>query len=738
MTTELSFHETLQGGFAWGQTDPRTGALLGDKAGIQFGFDGTIVMDDLDLFIADPQHTASFGGTYLGNLFQSRGLPPAEIVSGVFNFMAPGAGAPRLMVHEHTLRSGNEVYTLHGTKYLEGDPLACHTVGDLTTLYSTLKDASGAVVAAGLLHFPMKDFLALVTSFTAKGDESPLVAKMRFLKLFLHEEIYVLLTGFRSTPVPSDVRRKLARSNATRRDSYDVVVVGSGYGGGVAAARLTEPVPGRTARSVCVLERGRELRAGDFPTEPWQLACEVRTDLTPKGLFEFVDAGDIETVVGNGLGGTSLINANVMLRAEAAVFQEAAWPRALPDLEPYYAKALAMIQPVPHPSPPVKASVLREAVATAAAATDEPAPPVDTVPIAINFKDRYFRADTGNTQDSCVDCGGCVSGCNVTAKSSVDMNYLSVAEKQGAEIFVETEVLGLEDTAGAWRVHVRDVASGALSTISAAQVVVAAGVLGSFKLLRKSADAYGLNVSPALGTRFSGNGDILGFGYDTREPAEPTAGPTITTRVSYNTDPDVTKHFILEDGGVPQALTALLRDAMPFLNRTTDPNDAGFFHHMREWAREGADIVGVTTFGAMRRSLMFFGMGTEATSGALRLEGDAVKVSWPGVANQPFAKRIDDRMEALTFALGGSYFKNPNPRCFVDDKFITAHPLGGCPMGDSATSAVVDVNGAVFTYEGRLFVADGSIVPTALGLNPALTIAALSEHIVERIAATWR
>ena len=162
-----------------------------------------------------------------------------------------------------------------------------------------------------------------------------------------------------------------------------------------------------------MLERGRELRAGDFPAEPWQLACELRTVVTPNGLFEYVDAGDIETVVGNGLGGTSLINANVMLEADPRVFEEPAWPNDLPDLAPYYARALAMIQPSPHPSPPVKATVLREAVAKVAKDTGEPAPPVDTVPLAINFKDRYARADTGNTQEKCVDCGACVSGCNV-------------------------------------------------------------------------------------------------------------------------------------------------------------------------------------------------------------------------------------------------------------------------------------------------------------------------------------
>jgi len=319
------------------------------------------------------------------------------------------------------------------------------------------------------------------------------------------------------------------------------------------------------------------------------------------------------------------------------------------------------------------------------------------------------------------------------------MNYLSVAERQGAEIFVESEVLGLEPLGDdGFRVHIRDVGSSEATAIVARQVVLAAGVLGSFKILRASEGAYRLKVSPALGRGFSGNGDILGFGYDTDKPAEPTAGPTITTRVSYKADPDVRKHFILEDGGVPPALAALLRTALPFVTHRAAPGAHGFFHHLGETLREGADLVGVTQFGALHRSIMFFGMGTETDTGTLRLDGNRVKVDWPGVANEAFARRMDDRMAEITFALDGEYVKNPSPRTFLRDKFITAHPLGGCSMAEDGEHGVVDVNGAVFDYPGQLFVADGSIVPTAIGLNPALTIAALAEHIADRIVDGWR
>ena len=187
----------------------------------------------------------------------------------------------------------------------------------------------------------------------------------------------------------------------------------------------------------------------------------------------------------------------------------------------------------------------------------------------------------------------------------------------------------------------------------------------------------------------------------------------------------------------PDALTAVLRAALPFVERKRPPGDTGFFHEIRDWARTGADFVGLTGQGALRRSLPYFGMGSEATTGTLWLDGDRVKVTWPGVANEGFAGRIDDEMQALTFALGGSYVKNPDARSFLREKLITAHPLGGCPMGDDPGTAVVNALGELFGHEGVLFVADGSIVPTALGQNPALTIAALAEHIVEKMVAAW-
>jgi cholesterol oxidase len=738
MTTTLSFYEKLAGAFAWGETDPRSGAFAGKRAGIHFGFQGTIGMADLDKFIADPSHDASFDGVYLGNLFSSAGLPDPTFVEGSFEFMAPGPGAERQMIHKHVIESDGVRYTFEGVKHILDDPLAFDVIADLTTLYSTLKDPSGKIVAAGVLHFPMVDFPELVASFKSSGHDGFLVARLKFLKLFVHAELGVLLSGFEHPPAPKNRRRPLAKPVSERKTAYDVVIIGSGYGGGATAARLSawRDAEGK-GKSVCLLERGRDMRAGDFPEEPWQLAAEVRTASNPLGFVEVVAGGDINSVVGNGLGGTSLINANVMLRPRESIFEDRRWPKLLTyqALEPFYARAEEVIQPGPHPYPPVKAKALHQALENLQEAGAEPPFSIKTLPIAVNFEQGRKRAGD-IVQDACTNCGGCVTGCNFAAKSTVDLTYLAIAEQAGAEIYAESEVVHLEGSpATGYQVHVRKPGSTDVTVIAAKQVIVAAGTFGSFRVLSESKGVLGIGDS--LGTRFTGNGDVLGIGYDTHFPAEPQAGPTITTGITYLDAEVPANNFILEDGGLPLALTAVVRTFLPLVQHRRSP-DSGIGDKLRDFLHGAADFVGLKGYGALRKSLVYLGMGREEDTGHLEIDSSgAVKVVWPGVGNEPFATAIDSRMEQLTFALGGAYVKNPQARSLLPDQLITAHPLGGCPMGDDPASSVVDLRGAVHGHADGLFVADGSIVPCSLELNPALTISALAEYVAAGIIEVW-
>lgn len=728
--TELWFHEQMTGYFAMGADDPRTGDVQGQSANQWFGFDLQIHVDDLDAFVANRAYPATVTGKYLGNLFGDGAQ--IDVQSGKFLFMSMGPGDTRQMVHEHTFVHGGRTYAFKGVKYLDDDPLQIDMIHDLTTLYSTIRDDAGQIVAAGVLHFPMKDFARLVASFDTRGPGAGWGAKLKFLRMFLRQELHVLLEGFRQPPSPSNRRRSLVKPHASvDQGVWDVVIVGSGYGGGAVAKELSawrDPATNQGKR-VALLERGKEWRAGDFPDEPWQMPHAIKHKSNPTGLLDFSLGGDVDVLVGNGLGGTSLINANAMIEAEPAIFGLPVWP-TLPSLDPYYARARAVIKPSHDPEPPLKSQVFRAAASTVAGCTAS-----ELVPIAVNFQ-RVDRPDTGNVQDACTRCGGCVTGCNFTAKGTTDMNFLSIAEKQGLSIYCELEVIRVEPHADGYQLVVHDHQSKSDRTIVAKQVVLSAGALGSFGILARSKKAT-LAVSDALGTRFSGNADIIGFGYNSEKRTAQSFGPTITSIAKFWSAAKVEDHFIVEEGGIPRALTAIVRGLLAAASPFGHDWNHGIANELHEWLREKADLLGWQEKGALESSLTYLGIGSESHLGQLALsdaDDRMVIVKWPGAKKQPVFERSSSAMDEMTRAIDGTFLQ---PTSVKPVELLTVHPLGGCAMGDDPNTSVVDKHGAVHGHAGKLFVADGSIMATPVGVNPALTIAAISTYIADGIVAGW-
>ena len=211
---------------------------------------------------------------------------------------------------------------------------------------------------------------------------------------------------------------RLASPLRNLRVHYTVVVVGSGYGGAIAASRMA-----RAGQSVCLLERGKELVPGEYPDTPAEAVRQMQTDWpggrqgSRTGLFDLRVNPDINVLVGCGLGGTSLINANVALRAERRVFEDVCWPRALRDdvetrLTDGYRRAEAMLRPTPYPADaPQLAKLAALERAAAGVGGDFYRPPIN-----VTFKDG--RNHVGVEQRACVLCGDCVSGCNHGAKNT--------------------------------------------------------------------------------------------------------------------------------------------------------------------------------------------------------------------------------------------------------------------------------------------------------------------------------
>ncbi|MDH5676233.1 MAG: GMC family oxidoreductase N-terminal domain-containing protein [Myxococcales bacterium] len=554
--------------------------------------------------------------------------------------------------------------------------------------------------------------------------------------------------------------KRLSSPLTELKESYRVVVVGSGYGGGIAASRLS-----RAGVEVCLLERGKEWPVGGFPDTEVEALEQMQAE-TPElhvgkrtGLYDFHVDDEINVFRGCGLGGTSLVNANVSLKADPRVFDDPRWPRALVEdlptrVEDGYRRASAMLEPVLYPEdhPPLAKLGAQK---RSAAAMDQP---FERVPINVRFTAGENRA--GVEQPACTLCGDCVSGCNVGAKSTTAMNYLPDARKNGARIFCEVEVRSIAKRPdGKYAIHYRPLEHGRDAfdnapepTLVADIVVLAAGTLGSTEILLRSRER-GLSVSSALGSRFSGNGDVLAFGYNndhpihgigfgTRPPsAQPPVGPCITSAVDTRGGPVLKEGAIVEEGSIPGALAAILPKTFALTSKTFGKDtDHGIADFVRETGRELESLVRGPYHGAVDNTQTYLVMSHDDGNGRMELEGDRLRIRWPGVAEQPVFKRANDLVLQATAANGGTFLPNPLWSNHLKSELITVHPLGGCIMADGADAGVTNHKGQVFSGDAGeevhdgLYVADGSVIPVPLGVNPLFTISAVAERSIALLA----
>jgi len=590
-------------------------------------------------------------------------------------------------------------------------------------------------------------------------------------------------------------------------DSYDVVVVGSGYGGGVAASRLAH-VRGPDAPKLAVLERGREIPPGEYPDNPLDASREMQVTLADdgrtignaQGLYDLRVGPNVNVLLGCGLGGTSLINANVALEPDPRIYDH--WPEPYRKnrdlLLPYFDRARAMLGSKPYPSgktPPKLAALKKVAEGTG---MDFARPDIN-----VSFEDGFNAA--GIWQNACTDCGDCVSGCNYGAKNTVLMNYLPDAAAKGAQIFTGAEVIMLaregEESGGKWVLAVRDLSARdapgdapQYRLVTADIVVLAAGTLGSTEILLRSdgrfdrldpsfkrRDSLRARLSGELGKRFSGNGDVWSFGYNAHIPAGPGGrdrapvygvgagthevshgptppggeahkpGPCITGMATFTDPVDVTKSVLVEEGVMPGALAPVYAAAFPALAAMHgDPFRFGDvklrlddIRKLGETFEKDPLAFAETVYdGPVSRTMPFLVMSHDDADGELRLEADRVTVHWPQVGADPALIADEEVIKRACDAIEAEYLPNPLWQDAFGRRVVTVHPLGGCAMADRIDDGVVDHRCAVFdtgggVHEG-LFVCDGAVMPRAVGVNPHLAIAAVAERAVEILAREKR
>ncbi|MBI3681928.1 MAG: GMC family oxidoreductase [Acidobacteria bacterium] len=559
--------------------------------------------------------------------------------------------------------------------------------------------------------------------------------------------------------------------NQRRPDGYDVVIIGSGYGGAITAARLaTAQWPGAKP-TLCLLERGKEWLPGQFPDDILAGGQSIfEQNLNPLGLYKLQAGADIVAIMGSGLGGTSLINANVAIQPDDDVFDDPRWPQAIRDsrdagqLQQFYDRVRFTLNAGQHPD----GNALSKVKAMQKGAQGDPEARSFLLDIAVNF-----QPDGPNRwqveQRKCINCGDCVTGCNVGAKNTLDTNYLAIASFGGAALFTQVEVLHLEkDPAGGYTIHYlrRSGAPDAeeRGTMHARRaVVLSAGSIGSTEILLRSR-ALGLSLPDTVGARFSGNGDFFGLAYNSDQRTDvlgwgayPTSGralrlqpgsgqllhpgPTIVSAVRYNENQPLPARVTIEDLSFPLMYVDAARAAFAVISgRDTDPDD--FIDNLKEFGRRTLDFAAINPAlerGALNHTLLYLVMGIDNASGTITLDPltQRASIHWPGAGQQALIQLQNSLIARHATGLGSTIIENPLWGFSPWRTLATAHPLGGCPMGETHAQGAVNHLGQAFDQTGGLhdglYVTDASIVPAAIGVNPFLTISALSERVAESI-----
>ena len=521
---------------------------------------------------------------------------------------------------------------------------------------------------------------------------------------------------------------------------YDYIIIGSGFGGSVSALRLSEK-----GYKVLVIEKGKWFKSEDFPETNWNLKKWLWLPLLKfHGFFKITLFKNITTLSGVGVGGGSLVYANTLPIPNSKFFNSGSWSRLVDwetELKPFYAEALRMLGASTVPRSEIGDLLLKE-LASDIGKEESFKNTNNSVYFGepgVTVKDPYFGGG-GPDRTGCIFCGACMTGCRHNAKNTLDKNYLYFAQRNGAKILAESEVTNVEplddsSESGGYRVRWKSstlffgkgaTGSAAKSALTATAkgIVFAGGVLGTVKLLLKLKRSSLPLLSDMVGRQIRTNSESL-IAVTTFDK-DKVLSDGIAIGSILDTGNDTHLEIVRYGAGsgfwrllmfpIAHGRNAFTRVTKAIWDIVTKPIQNLRVMFVSDWAKRTQILLFMQTLNStLRFSRGFFGVSSSIDEGK------------PPTAFIPIAKYLSEKYAEKL---------NGKPMVLLTETILgiptTAHILGGAVMAENESNGVIDSDNHVFGYDNML-VCDGSMISANLGVNPALTITALTERAMSKI-----